>query len=655
VKQRSEQASWRARLALLAIGLVVVLLAELLAGAVLALLPPSTSPDDGFSSSAPPFVRQRLPDGREMWVVHPARRHSFNEQRFPVDRPSGSMLIFCLGGSSVYGYPHGAEYAFPDRLERAMRSAYPDREIYVVNLGGMSYGSQRLELLARQLMAYRPDAVVVYTGHNEFVEQDVAPRDGVGDGLAGTVQSLRRLALYRLVERALQPLRAAQPAQTDSIFGIDVQRREIRTVQREEVARAADRLGRNLERIVRAAQANGVAVVLCTVASNLADWRPENSAMAPNLDPTAVLRLAGHLARARSLAAADDVENAVRELQAGHAVDPGYAAVSFDTARLLRLLGDHKQARELFAAARDHDPTPIRAPTAVNAAIREAAVSSGTSMVDVEREIAAAAPGGIPGHEFFLDYCHPNANGHDLIAGLLLPALQRLLRLPPEVLLDRPPTPDPDASSDEVDDGFVLWWQGNVQLRQGRPGKAERSLRRAAELKPASERPLVGLAQALKAQGRHEEAIEVARRAVDLSPLSVMALNSLGVLLGQTGRSDQAIDLLERALILDPEASWVHLNLGAEYLRRRQPDRALEYLDEAVRLQPNIRGAHRNIGLARLLRGDNEAAAEAFLAELRRNPYDLRSADRLAETAAAVGQAEIARQAAELARLLEAG
>jgi tetratricopeptide (TPR) repeat protein len=134
-----------------------------------------------------------------------------------------------------------------------------------------------------------------------------------------------------------------------------------------------------------------------------------------------------------------------------------------------------------------------------------------------------------------------------------------------------------------------------------------------------------------------------------------MALNSLGVLLGQTGRSDQAIDLLERALILDPAASWVHLNLGAEYLRRRPPDRALEYLDEAVRLQPNIRGAHRNIGLARLLRGDNEAAAEAFLAELRRNPYDLRSADRLAETAAAVGQAEIARQAAELARLLEAG
>ncbi len=645
--------TWRTRVALLLLGVGLVVLVELAAMAVLGVLPPVSDPTGGFSPSVPPFVRDRGTEGREMWVLHPARRHSFTEQRFPVDRPDGSALVFVLGGSSVYGYPHGAGFAFPARVEAALRAVHPDSEVWVVNQGGMSYGSGRLKLLASQLMAYQPDIVIIYTGHNEFVEADLARLGSPGGALDAVVRPVRRLAMYRLGERLLAPGLSSKPRNGDSEFGIDVRRREVRSVQAHEVAEAAHRLTANLSDIVRIVRDGGAVPVLCTVASNLADWRPENSAMDPGLARLTVLDLARHVARARSLVADGRPEAGAEELQAALALDPDYAALAFDTARLELRVGHSESARQLFTRARDNDPTPIRAPSALNVAVRDAAGATGALLVDVERAFAAAAPDGIPGNEQFLDYCHPSDAGHELIARLLISEIEVSLALPTHTHLPAPSSGHEPASP-EATDGFALWWQGNVELRQGRPGDAEALLRRAAALKPGSARPLVSLAQALRDQGRLGEAVEASRRAVELEPESVMALNSLGLALGLTGHSDEALSVLHRALEIDPAASSVLLNLGAEHLRRREPLLALGHLDEAVRLQPNIQGAWRNIGLARLLQGDPDAAVTAFLEELRRNPFDLRAAARLAETAAEVGELELATRAADLATRLAA-
>lgn len=648
--------SLRARAGLILLGIGLVVACELAASAILAVLPPTSSPSDGFSSPVAPFVRERDTDGNEVWVVHPARRHSFTEQQFPVNRPQGSALVFCLGGSSVYGYPHGAAFAFPARLEAALRVTHPEHQVYVVNQGGMSYGSARLRLLADQLMSYHPDIVVIYTGHNEFIEADAAQVGAPGGAFDIASRPVRRLAMYRLVERLLAPALPSAERLADSEFGIDVRRREVRAVQGHEVIEAAHRLSANLSEIVHLVRKGGATPLLCTVASNLADWRPENSAMAPDLPPITVLDIATHVARARSLTADDRPAAAVDELHQALALDPGYAALSFDTARQERRVGNIEEAAALYTRARDDDPTPIRAPSAFNAAVRDVAAATGSELVDVERAFASAAPDGIPGRREFLDYCHPSAEGHEFIARLLLPRVERALGLPattsPPLELELPRSmPDPATAPD----GFALWWQGNVELRQGRPVSAEAMLRRAAALKPASARPLVSLAHALRDQGRIEESVEVSRRAVEIDPESVMALNSLGLGLGLSGHSDEALAVLLRAIELDPTASPVQLNLGAEYLRRREPERALVHLDEAVRLHPNILGAWRNIGLARLLLDDAAAAAAAFLEELRRNPVDRPAATRLAQAAAENGALEIARRASDLAALLTPG
>jgi hypothetical protein len=76
--------------------------------------------------------------GAQSWVLSPVRRHWFPEQSFAARRPENGVLIFCVGGSDVYGYPYGADYAFPSRLQRLLAAAHPERSFEVVNVGGMS-------------------------------------------------------------------------------------------------------------------------------------------------------------------------------------------------------------------------------------------------------------------------------------------------------------------------------------------------------------------------------------------------------------------------------------------------------------------------------------------------------------------------------------
>ena len=96
--------SWRVRAALVGMGCAVLVLAEV---ALRWLVPLDPATSQGFAGAPPPFVREISDDGSERYVVHPARRHSFPPQSFSADRASGAALVFCIGGSSVYGYDSG--------------------------------------------------------------------------------------------------------------------------------------------------------------------------------------------------------------------------------------------------------------------------------------------------------------------------------------------------------------------------------------------------------------------------------------------------------------------------------------------------------------------------------------------------------------------
>jgi hypothetical protein len=154
----------------------------------------------GFSNAA----RYIVPEpGKPGWL----RTQMYGGESPEIEIPpnDGRIRVVMLGGSNVEGFP-------TEWLEDTLTSAAPDPGFEVVNLGRRGYGTERDRILLRQALALKPDIVLLYEGHNEFVEagfavelQQAAPAPWV----AGTVESLAGL---RTMNAALSLAESLQPA-----------------------------------------------------------------------------------------------------------------------------------------------------------------------------------------------------------------------------------------------------------------------------------------------------------------------------------------------------------------------------------------------------------------------------------------------------------
>ena len=125
----------------------------------------------GFSAGRELFSEKRLPDGRRVYATNAGKLSFFDYQEFAAEKPAGGLRIFGLGGSTTAGRPYDSKVAFPRWIELYLEAMDPGRPYEVVNAGAISYASYRIVVLMKELVRYEPDLFVIYTGHNEFLEE----------------------------------------------------------------------------------------------------------------------------------------------------------------------------------------------------------------------------------------------------------------------------------------------------------------------------------------------------------------------------------------------------------------------------------------------------------------------------------------------------
>ena len=124
-------------------------------------------PLSGFSQSGRLF---ELDQRDEVYRTATARGLFFGDQEFAAEKPEDGFRVFCLGGSTVRGRPFTTESSFTRWLDLELADRSEGRTIEAVNCGGLSYASYRLRPIVAEVLRYRPDLIVVATGHNEFLE-----------------------------------------------------------------------------------------------------------------------------------------------------------------------------------------------------------------------------------------------------------------------------------------------------------------------------------------------------------------------------------------------------------------------------------------------------------------------------------------------------
>lgn len=592
----------------------------------------------GFAPGRPVFAKRTLPDGQEVWSTNPDRLAFFNPQDFPVDKAPGTYRIFALGGSTTAGRPYDHRVAFPRWLELYLSELDPSRRWEVINAGAISYASYRIAVLTRELARYRPDLFVVYTGHNEFLEERTYR------GVLESGPDMRRLRIwlsgrrfYALArhtwleaarDRSEEPpeLAAEVEAKLDGWTGLDRYHRDD-----ELASQVIEHFGWNLDRIVALAEDAGAEVILVRPVSNLKDFSPFKSEHPAGLAHRDRVRFDGLLGEARHALRDETPETALSRLAEAEALDPLYPDLHFRRGRALLALGRFEEAEEAFVRAKELDVAPLRALEPIVQQVGETAQRHGLPSIDLpgllgeENRRLLGHP--ILGDEMLLDHVHLDIPAHRRIA-------EEIARVLVEQGVARPEPGRTEAEwqarweaiarreTARLDREYYARRDLNLSKVLGWAGKyeeAEPPLRRAAEVLPEEPEVHFNLGVLLQRTGRLEEGERELRHALELAPQSPETWFNLGVVLGKQGRTGEAVGALERALDLRPRYPEARYNLGVLLAEGGDTAQAIAALEAAAQERPTAETQTR-LGAAYRDQGRFDRSEQVLRASLERDP-----------------------------------
>jgi tetratricopeptide (TPR) repeat protein len=594
----------------------------------------------GFASNVPVFVEARAPDGERILTTARNKRRYFNEQRFPADKANGARRIFCVGGSTTYGRPYGDGTSFCGWLREFLAAADPGVRWEVINAGGISYASYRVAAVVEELAGYDPDLFIIYSGHNEFLEErtyasvrDVHPAVRTLDSLLSrtrTYSGLRTLiGSARAPSDAPVSHRAVLPGEVATILdrsvGPSAYRRD--DALREQVL---EHYRFNLERMLRIARGAGARAILVAPASNLKDCSPFKSEHSERLSApdrerwrAAYQRGAGSLAEGRWAQARESFRAAV-------AIDDRRADGHYRLGESLLALGEAEAALRSFRRARDEDVCPLRALSEIPTIAAEVAAIHDVAFIDFAGDLENAARSehghGIAGEEYFLDHVHPTIEANRRLALALVDVMtdRKLLRPAPS-WSDATVGAVTRSVEERIDPrrhGIALRNLAKVLSWAGKTEDAARLAEQAlAHLGEDAESAFI-LGSHASDLGRIDDAVAHYRKALRLEPDYVKARNNLGVMLARSGRAEEAIAEYEAVIRRVPDHASARFNLANGLMRLGRIDAAIAHYREILRASPDDTDAHYNLAKAYARKGELDLAARHYEATLAVAPDD---------------------------------
>lgn len=577
------------------------------------------------------------PPGYRMVNRDVAGRYFYHNENLPTplfdfvqtEKAPNAYRIVVLGESSAAGFPFYYGAAFSRQLQDRLQQTFPDRKIEVLNTAMAAISSYALRDFVPDVLALKPDAVLIYAGHNEYYGAlGVGSSESIGRSPT-LVNLYLKLQRFRLVQ-ALRGLLAkvAGIGQSTPTEGTLMERMvgEQRIGFGGDLYKAGERqLEANLSAILSAMGKAHVPVLIGTLASNERGMPPFIASGSEAFAATV------QAAEARIETDPDAAKTALKALVDEDSLD---AHAHFAFGRALLALDDSAQARMAFLAAKDRDELRFRAPESFNGILRKLAVEHGATVVESQQALETASPHGIIGPEMMTEHLHPTPRGYFLIADAFYDAMRakgmigdwsravpkdsayarmaltrvdslvgtyRLLQLRSgwpfqpigqnKRLTDtlRARTPE-QAIALRLFRNEIDWQTANDQARslyeqQGRYDEALRAARAAIAEMPYSPTPYVYAANALMLARQYDAAVPYLEVSISRQP-STQAEGLLGSILLQAGDRANAIVHLQRAVALDGTNAQALYNLAGAYAMERRFAEAKPLLDRVLTQQP---------------------------------------------------------------------
>jgi Flp pilus assembly protein TadD len=518
----------------------------------------------------------------------------------------------------------------------------PGRQWEVINAGGISYASYRVVRLMEALSGHEPDLFIVYTGHNEFLEERTY---GSLRDLPRIVRDAASLAshlrLYSVMSGLLVERHTELSTEVDAVLDRSV---GPEAYHRDDALRDAvlDHFEVSLVRMTEISKQAGAQLIFITPASNLGDFSPFKSEPSAGTSPDETKQVAT-LKEAASRALDDGDPNSAADIT-GRALtmDPRNADILYLRGRALRSLNRNDEARRAFVAARDEDIAPLRALSPMPGIIKDVARRHGAGLVDFDRLIEERSPDRIPGSEYFLDHVHPTIEGNRLMALAIIDEMIRTGDVKPEETWADEAiaeiSAEVEAGIDEAMHARARRSLANVLIWAGKHEEAERLVDESIESTAPDGETEFQKATLLVREGRMAEALPHLEKAVQLSPLNPAVRKEYGIALSELGQKSKGRRELETAVELDPDLAGVHYELGVVLGELGEFAAAEAAYEAELQSNPDHADACNNLGVLLAQRGEIEDALILFERAVEADPENTNAADNLSQARAILGR-----------------
>jgi len=316
------------------------------------------------------------------------------------------VKVFAYGGSHIAGWPEES-FGFIDQSSFWLDKLFVPDRIGIINFGKSGKGSSYVREKLEQTIHHDPDAVIILSGNNEYLEEkNIETQNEFLDRFVK--RSFPRSSLVRLLYNCLEPISARMRDMDVVLPRIGLDDRSLNGFSNE-----IERYRHNLQAIVQMLRRERVPLLLCTVPSNLF-WPPIYKNMY-GIDPNEkyerdvqnCLRL---LYEGKTTEAKQTIREMAREDRDNKAMEVYLQGM------LHYKLGEYKKAFFSLTAAKDLDPFPTKTLTKFNVIVREVSQEPGVYLVDLESFFRKKAKHGIVGYDLIGDNCHPTPLGHSFIA-----------------------------------------------------------------------------------------------------------------------------------------------------------------------------------------------------------------------------------------------
>ncbi|MDB5106252.1 MAG: hypothetical protein JWP91_3941 [Fibrobacteres bacterium] len=617
----------------------------------------------GFASSQPLFVESKSPSGERIMVTNPVKLTHFNSQSFPVQKEKGTFRIFSVGGSTAYGHPWRDPVSFSGWLRELLPQADSSRKWEVINAGGISYASYREAGLIAELSKYQPDLFLVYSGHNEFLEERTY-RSTAGIPVivrelsslmdhTRTYSALRRLMIRPAAEREASSGQAA--GKKGAAFNMagevdDVLAKTIgpTSYTRDDTLRndILEHYRASLERMAKLAHAAGAEVIFLTTPGNEKDCAPFKSEPTPGLGVGDIARIETWKRAADTLAAhPEQAKEALTLYDSILSLDGRNAGLLYAAGKIAYSAGNPARAKSLFQRALDEDICPLRALTPMRSIVLRTASATGAQALDfaglLEKKTEADSGNDVLGEPDFVDHVHLSIDDYRYMALAIIGKMSQrgMAKTAPgwdETAFKGNPVVQATAARVMAKMGPRELGEGLHNLAKvvnwaGKHADAARIAERAlatdsSGLEAIWSSLFVGAAR--EREGKEDEALPHYRRAVRLDPTNPMSRHYLADALVRKG-SPAAIEeaASEYAVVVekDPGDADAQGRLGMLLVGLGRPAEAIPHLRAALNVFPGRADLRTALGEASLKSGSAGDAERDFRESLARNPRDARA------------------------------